>query len=136
MKQPTGMANMAPGFLIWLAKTNCFFLSQLTHHASASFISNINPQSLPTSASPSQFLIIFFVKFSHLLPINTNTAPTKKVQRKHTHDPCTTSLLLVFFFNLITNHYTLFPCFLCSCSSGYWVPLFCIFERFFGVPIW
>ncbi|KAG4381728.1 hypothetical protein GLYMA_15G210050v4 [Glycine max] len=56
------MANMALCFVIWLAKTSCFCHSQLTPLSAplpTSFISNINPQSLPTSTSPSQFPIIF-----------------------------------------------------------------------------
>ena len=144
------MANMAPGFLIWLAKTNCFSLStNPCQRLFYLFYININPQSLPTSASPSQFSHQIFCKISKSIistiiyytfyPNQNQHNATKKKQYKekktlsHTLYPCTTSLLFSIFF--LPYHYTRFPCFLCSSSSGYWVPLFCIFERLFGVPI-
>lgn len=88
MKQPTGMASMAPGFLIWLPKTNCFSLS--TNPATTSSTSFISisihipyPPLLHPHNFPSQF-----VKFSHqlLLLLWLVLASSKPFTPSHQHN--------------------------------------------------
>lgn len=104
MKQPTGMANMAPGFLIWLAKTNCFFLSQLTHHASASsclfyikYQSTIFTHLCFTLTISHHFFCKIFTPFTHQYQHSTNKKSTKKT---HTRPLYHIVIISIFFLTL------------------------------------